>query len=576
MKFDELLITTGVDALVKLVKEKKRIDVELVAQLLNIPAETIEEWSRVLEEEGIIKINYRLTKVYLTWVTPTEEELVEETESLKKDEAEINEEIQKLKDSMDPEIKQTESLKKSFDELYATLYPRLKELEEKISSFQGPETTGKKVDYYIQRIEELKEKVESSQGEIREYSKDLDRLYKTFGKEEDLKSRADKFDRKIAELKGLENELIILRKTTEQQQKSLPSAEQLPSLRDLKERHEAIKKEFLEMKRRTTRLRDDMVALDEGAEIIKTVGASIKKYEKKLDVTQKEVKPLLKDIEVLAAKAKQMKDQLQEDTDKLERFSDSINIAKGILDRFPSEKRVMEELEKIKSKENAIEEKSKSLDTLLKVVGGSKVAAAEASEVMKKIDDKIAEVREEYEEFSSILEQEKSTLMTYQKIKEKLAPSLDNYKKKMDELGGSLKALRSELAQQGEEVEHEMEKVEAVLGADKGKEIMAMAREVKEKKELMDEIRESLESMSASAANLNKRVNLVSKEASLLQLRIDSSTAPSTQLSGEEEKVRTEIKLTRDEEEEFKRKRKELRDLIKRLWEDESSGQGSV
>jgi chromosome segregation ATPase len=319
-----------------------------------------------------------------------------------------------------------------------------------------------------------------------------------------------------------------------------------------------------------------MVALDEGAEIIKTVGASIKKYEKKLDVTQKEVKPLLKDIEVLAAKAKQMKDQLQEDTDKLERFSDSINIAKGILDRFPSEKRVMEELEKIKSKENAIEEKSKSLDTLLKVVGGSKVAAAEASEVMKKIDDKIAEVREEYEEFSSILEQEKSTLMTYQKIKEKLAPSLDNYKKKMDELGGSLKALRSELAQQGEEVEHEMEKVEAVLGADKGKEIMAMAREVKEKKELMDEIRESLESMSASAANLNKRVNLVSKEASLLQLRIDSSTAPSTQLSGEEEKVRTEIKLTRDEEEEFKRKRKELRDLIKRLWEDESSGQGSV
>lgn len=576
MKFDELLITTGVDALVKLVKEKKRIDVELVAQLLNIPAETIEEWSRVLEEEGIIKINYRLTKVYLTWVTPTEEELVEETESLKKDEAEINEEIQKLKDSMDPEIKQTESLKKSFDELYATLYPRLKELEEKISSFQGPETTGKKVDYYIQRIEELKEKVESSQGEIREYSKDLDRLYKTFGKEEDLKSRADKFDRKIAELKGLENELIILRKTTEQQQKSLPSAEQLPSLRDLKERHEAVKKEFLEMKRRTTRLRDDMVALDEGAEIIKTVGASIKKYEKKLDVTQKEVKPLLKDIEVLAAKAKQMKDQLQEDTDKLERFSDSINIAKGILDRFPSEKRVMEELEKIKSKENAIEEKSKSLDTLLKVVGGSKVAAAEASEVMKKIDDKIAEVREEYEEFSSILEQEKSTLMTYQKIKEKLAPSLDNYKKKMDELGGSLKALRSELAQQGEEVEHEMEKVEAVLGADKGKEIMAMAREVKEKKELMDEIRESLESMSASAANLNKRVNLVSKEASLLQLRIDSSTAPSTQLSGEEEKVRTEIKLTRDEEEEFKRKRKELRDLIKRLWEDESSGQGSV
>ena len=75
MEFDELLITTGVDALVRLVKEKEKIELELASKLLNIDTSKIEDWARILEEEGIIRIEYRLTKVYLIWVNPTEEEV---------------------------------------------------------------------------------------------------------------------------------------------------------------------------------------------------------------------------------------------------------------------------------------------------------------------------------------------------------------------------------------------------------------------------------------------------------------------------------------------------------------------
>ena len=76
MEFDELLITTGVDALVRLVKQKSKVELEEASKTLNIPSETIEDWSRVLEEEGILRIEYRLTKVYLVWIKPTEEEVV--------------------------------------------------------------------------------------------------------------------------------------------------------------------------------------------------------------------------------------------------------------------------------------------------------------------------------------------------------------------------------------------------------------------------------------------------------------------------------------------------------------------
>ena len=78
MGLDELLITTGVDALVRLIKEKGMIELSLAAQLLNIDAVTIEDWAHTLEEEGIIKIEYHLTKVYLAWVQPSAEEIEKE------------------------------------------------------------------------------------------------------------------------------------------------------------------------------------------------------------------------------------------------------------------------------------------------------------------------------------------------------------------------------------------------------------------------------------------------------------------------------------------------------------------
>jgi uncharacterized protein involved in exopolysaccharide biosynthesis len=64
-------ISTGVDALVKLVRERGRIELREVAVELGISQGMIEEWAKVLEREGIVRIEYQLTKIYLT--TPTSE-----------------------------------------------------------------------------------------------------------------------------------------------------------------------------------------------------------------------------------------------------------------------------------------------------------------------------------------------------------------------------------------------------------------------------------------------------------------------------------------------------------------------
>tara|TARA_Y100000310_G_scaffold219247_1_gene220639 strand:- start:5111 stop:6259 length:1149 start_codon:yes stop_codon:yes gene_type:complete len=59
------IIETGVDKLVKLVKEKGRISFSDAAKALDISQTIIQEWSEFLEEEGILSTDYKLTKPYL-------------------------------------------------------------------------------------------------------------------------------------------------------------------------------------------------------------------------------------------------------------------------------------------------------------------------------------------------------------------------------------------------------------------------------------------------------------------------------------------------------------------------------
>ncbi len=59
------VVTTGVDALIDLVKKKKRISMEDAAKQLQLPLTTIEAWAAFLEEEDEIMIEYKFTTPYL-------------------------------------------------------------------------------------------------------------------------------------------------------------------------------------------------------------------------------------------------------------------------------------------------------------------------------------------------------------------------------------------------------------------------------------------------------------------------------------------------------------------------------
>ena len=65
MELGSGIIETGVDKLVNIVRERGRIALADAAKELGVSTTVIQEWVEFLEEEGIISVEYKLTKPFL-------------------------------------------------------------------------------------------------------------------------------------------------------------------------------------------------------------------------------------------------------------------------------------------------------------------------------------------------------------------------------------------------------------------------------------------------------------------------------------------------------------------------------
>ena len=81
-------IETAVDGLVKLVNEKKIIALDEAAKALGVPENIVNEWAVFLEEDKILKIEYKMTKPFLKFAEDTKlmseerEDVVNEKENM--------------------------------------------------------------------------------------------------------------------------------------------------------------------------------------------------------------------------------------------------------------------------------------------------------------------------------------------------------------------------------------------------------------------------------------------------------------------------------------------------------------
>ncbi len=223
-------IETGVDKLVELVAQKKKVSLDDAAKELGVSKTVVQEWSDFLEEEGLIGVEYTLSKTYLVEKRLTKKEaqskarqydqkkeaFVRKVDStlkqLERDTSgfedikraynalkdDIGDEIDQVKHELD-ELKHYESLKQSIDQdiiqqkldyqkmvddVHKKLYAEEKRYEKLLSEIKGEEEkiTQEKDDFKSldekegglkKRLDALKEVIVGIDAELGDASKSI-------------------------------------------------------------------------------------------------------------------------------------------------------------------------------------------------------------------------------------------------------------------------------------------------------------------------------------------------------------------------------------------------------------------
>ena len=161
------VIETGVDKLVALVKQNKRISVPDAAKILNVSRVVIEEWANFLEEEGIISIEYKFTTPYLV-----------ERQLTKKD---IEDKVKEFKGKKDGFVRKAEvtlsllekrgeafdDIKASFKKLKEEMGSDLKKVEQELKLLQEYNSEKRGIDEEINKQELVfKQRIKDMESQI--------------------------------------------------------------------------------------------------------------------------------------------------------------------------------------------------------------------------------------------------------------------------------------------------------------------------------------------------------------------------------------------------------------------------
>ncbi|MFH2106139.1 MAG: hypothetical protein ABII22_02680 [Candidatus Micrarchaeota archaeon] len=564
MEFDELLVTTGVDKLVRLVKEKQKIELEMAAKILKIEIEQVEDWAKVLDEEGIIRVDYYLTKVYLSWVKPTEKEVEKETQAIYREKASVKTKVAELKDEIEPEIKSLEKMKKTFDDFYEKIYPKIKKIEGSLGANTDIKTIlEKKYEDYEFKKQELEDKlqiIENSNKELKGQVQSIKSEIKGKGGMDNTK-----MDSLRKEIKGIKTEVTDIEEKIDEARKMLPK--EMQKL-DFTKKLDKLKLEFKDLAKNNFKVKEDMRNLTETAELSQSIADAIKTHEKRTESMKKEMQGMLKTMGDVQKRSAEMLEEIKGDADTVERFADSIDVAKDIMKKFPSQKEVNAKVAELESKENDLGEKMEAMEKLLSEVSGPIDILKEFKTIQKKAEDIRNQIIAESEEVFRAVEEEGSTYATFQKIKERTLGSLEAYSTQLSEIEEDVQGMKKELSKGIDaEIENYRKKLQKGEIGDIGP-LLKNIEEIKNKKDTIDEIKYKIDETVTLAGNLTRKLNMLSKQAEMLSIR--SSGALGSEEGITEDEVANEITLTREEETEFRKKREELKGLIKKLWEEES------
>ena len=360
------LLKTGVDRLVSLIQEKKRISVPEAAKELGVSQIVVEEWADFLEEDGIISIEYKFATPWLIEKKLKKEDIEKKVKEFYGKKDIIVRKSESLLSFLDKKGEDIAKIRNEFKKMREEIHSETDNIQEELKELERYEELKNKVDDQVKKQDQaFADKIKEMDGQIIRAQKKYSELLKEIGAEEKIiKTERLKTNsiRKIEEaltqkIKKIEGTIDIVKQNIKLEDTHIVDLES----------HTKKLKELANDTRETLNLQKKKIM---------PLAKESKEYEKKILNSQKEIlkkvfergKVIKEDIDEsrrLSDKFKNFFEKKMETVNLIEKINDDRNTFKKELTEFIAKARALSILSQsidIQKQINIMEKKFKDID----------------------------------------------------------------------------------------------------------------------------------------------------------------------------------------------------------------------
>jgi chromosome segregation ATPase len=568
MEMEDLLISTGVDSLIRLVKERGKVELLMASELLGLPQATVEDWAHILEEEGIIKIDYQLTKVYFVWVPPTAEEIETKKQVFHKRKDQLESDISKLEGIQETGKKELQAYSDVLDKIsdkFSKDFEKIDKLSAQIETARGTKEEVSRAS--LEKMEGFNSKLDDMEESLKELESQLKGASRDFGKS-GAPGKMGSISNSKEHIAELGSKLDALAKRVEKLGGSAPAGK--VDVGSVKSDFNKMRKDFSRVRKESETLGSMISEFKANADMIKEALPHIKQLSAGAARAKKELKVEYAKLEALKKELPALEKHIKDDLEVADQYAETINIAHEVLNKVPSKGEIIKRMAALEKEESRMATEFKTMESLLSGVEGSVLSIGDLFEELEAMKDEIEEAREQLsadaEEVLTSIEEETSTYATFQKIKAKAKASIDAYLAQLAKIRKESTQIKKELEEAEKAGRDRAKELSEAVSPETAKEALELVEQLRKKREELRKIRKLISDLHSRSSMIEKNVKLLSKEAKLIALR-EGSGKGAAKRGPKSGKLKEKAALTTEEQHEFERKRKELKSLIRKLWE---------
>ena len=564
LTLEDALISTPIDRLVELIKNEREVPLEYAASKIGEEVPTVEEWANILEDRGIIKIDYKLSKIILKWNEPTKKEIEERNEFYITKKQEVKQKIEETTTKLKEERNNILNLLSEFKEFKTKYKEKLDELSNILNKYKNLKSpNNEKYNELNEKIESLNAKNESLLNRITLIETNLKKIKEEFEKY-NLKEKYENIKNEEANIKSLLQQMEELdNKIKEGKKKILEvygtiNKEDIEELKQLKNTN--MIKKLLEINKKLDGLEKNFGDINSMKKLQKEIGLQLDKY--LLEINDLEGK--LTNLDVPFNKAKELIEQVELKKKALEEDLDTIKVSieelkqhvSGIVmddSTFKDLHQLREEIGQIKSQLNKFDKIEKiiaQLDDVSKIID-------DVSLLHEKVDKERHQLAQEAGSIMAMVEDEIDTFNTFQRIKDKTLMNITKYISELDKLFNGYLSIKESITQYKSELD---EALKEIAESTKEKDISEAIKALERYSKMYDKVEEAinrLNELKQIIDSMSKNIVLLNKELKLMELRNPKEIAE-------------KLNLSDNEFNNYEKKKKELTDYLKKLWEEDS------